>query len=220
MMDLLSLSVSEVLKPGVIALVSQEGMLCQVLHTRSIVKLLGRLIDELESNEYRNRVIQEKYNSRNLEIKLLGYVDLDDVVSINIKDLILRHKSLDYCKQMFEAGYTLLNGAPPVEFTVKSSIEGPKRNRCPQVKVSIARGTKYFVQKPFNSVSEAEAYINSTDVVQVLKDTLGYKSPMEHEVPLELRVNPKRVDRRKYNKGRPKKRGQVEDVVVEVASDT
>lgn len=204
MKELLELSVKEVLQPGVIALVSQEGMICQVLHSRSIVKLLGRLIDELEGNRYRNRVIQEKYNIQALEIKLLGFVDISDVESVHIRDLILRQVALDYCKELHGLGYTLVNNAPPVEFKVKSVLESRARAKSPQVVLSIARGTRYFVQKGFNTVAEAEAYIASTSIVQVLKDTLGSRKPNSHAIPRELRPIGKKEDRRKYNKGRPK----------------
>jgi hypothetical protein len=212
MMDLLSLSVQDVLKPGVIALVSQEGMVCQVLHTRSIVKLIGRLIDELEGNRYRNRVIQEKYNIQALEIKLLGYVDVSGIDSIHIKDLILRQASLGYCKQLHGLGYTLANNAPPVEFTVKTVLESRVRAKSPQVAVTIARGTRYYVQVGFNSMAEAEAYVANTDILQILKDTAGSRKPNSHVIPRELRPVGKKEDRRKYNKGRPK-------AVVEVPSN-
>lgn len=203
-MDLLSLSVKDVLQPGVVALVCQEGMVCQVLHTRSIVKLIGRLIDELGSNKYRNRVIQEKYNIQALEIKLLGVMDTSSIESMHIKDLMLRQASLSYCKQMHELGYTLVNNAPPVEIRVKAILENRIRARSPQVAVTIARGTRYYVQVGFNTMAEAEAYIANTDILQILRDTAGSRKPNSHAIPRELRPVGKKEDRRKYNKGRPK----------------
>lgn len=206
--DVLSLTVREALGPGVVALVSQGDMCCQILHTRSMVKLLSRLMDDLESNRYRNREIQDKYNKGLLELRLLDTVSIIETIeAITIKDLILKYAVLIETSRLQSNGYRVIPNGPPVDITAKAVVAGKFKHRTIQVSVTLARGTKYFVQKVFLSLDEARAYLASTDLVQVLIDTKGVILPFKPEIPVIYQFDENlKFDKRQLNTGRPVKR--------------
>lgn len=193
MINLLDVPIKETFRPGIIALVSQEDKTIQIVHSRSIVKLLARIADDLVSNKHSNRLMQEKYNLGQLGIVLLENVDFDDRVissNVGIRDLILRHKSNLHAEALRTQGYTIANAYNPVSFDIKCVILSRRRATGPQVRIKITRGTKYYVQKLFDTVTEAEEYIKNTDMIMMLSDTNGSLKPFKLEVAPVNEVQP------------------------------
>lgn len=181
-MNLMDCVVYETLASGIVALVSQGDKFVQVLYTKSVIKLLSRITDELATNCYGNREIQERYNKGELEILLLEKVELSDVASPVIQDLILRHKAKLQTEKLLNDGYNVVSIYNPVKMSVEAVIPHARRGG-PQVELRIARGKRYYVQQYFPLMSDAEAYIANTDFIQILKDTGGvqvmFKKPVE-----------------------------------------
>lgn len=179
--NLMDIAVYETLTPGVIALVSQGDKFVQVLYTKSVIKLLARITDELTTNCYGNREIQEKYNKGELELLLLEKVDLSGVESPVIQDLILRHKAKLNTDVLLVDGYNVASVYNPVNMKVEAVFPHARRGG-PQVELRIARGKRYYVQQFFPLMGDAEAYIKNTDLIQILKDTGGcqvmFKKPV------------------------------------------
>lgn len=188
MINILSMSVSDINTAGIMALVSNDGSSPKqalVFHAKSVLRTMGRLLEELDNNKYRNREIQEKYNRKEIDIVLLSSVDLSSVPNDDVKDLLLRVKTLEECTKLHEHGYELLNVYAPINLEVKTEIVPRYWAITPQVVVQTARGKKYYVQKLFKDMSEAEAYMTVTSIDQVLKDTDGIKKPYKEPVKVD-----------------------------------
>lgn len=198
--DVLNTPVKELFTAGIIAFLVKGVKVAQVMHTSSVVRLLGRIEEELSTNKYRNREIQDRYNKGELELLLLERVDLSGIDNADVKDLTLRYKSLLHCNALRALGYVIVNSYNPVSITAKAVIENPRRSKAPQVLMSIARGKKYYVQKLFASMFEAESYVKNTDILQIIHDTGGVQYPfVTPEMGLDIEHMRFRHDRRKYN---------------------
>lgn len=188
MVNLLDLQVKDCFGPGIIALVSKRVdsvELVNVVHTVSIIRALGILSKDLTENKYRNRVIQDRFNSGELEIKLLKHIDLEGIDSPVVRDLYLRYYTQIEIEALKAQGMEVTNyHGNSVKFDIRSFVPKSKGTYGPQVYVKVSRGTKYFVQRAFKTMTEVQEYLASHGLLDILKDTKGIqKRYKEVEAP-------------------------------------
>ena len=174
---LLNTSFKELQKPGLFALVLKGTNRGIIVYSSLITNTLTDIFFQLNNNTFRNREIQEQYNldkDNNVEFHLLEYVEPGPAL-----DLRLRYRMTKY----MEAGmFDLLSNYKPISLKVSVKIY---HGKLPQVVCSTGRYKKFFVQKPFAFVEEAEYYVNTTPMETILKETLGSTKPFKLVVKKE-----------------------------------
>jgi hypothetical protein len=158
MTDILDLPIRGSDVPAVIAIINNNTKQAQVLHTKSLISLMSRLMNQLGNNKYRNREVQDWYNSGACSFVLLDTPGMDD-------SLILRYIASEKSKELVKSGYSVISSynALQLKIVVRASVRAGVR-----VVVSTARNVKYSIR--FSTVPEANKYLASTRIVDILYD--------------------------------------------------
>lgn len=168
--NILNLPFHELLSPGVMAARDVSSGKMQLLASNSLVTLLIRTITAFNEGSFNNLELQKSFNLNQVELLLISKFELPDDIPENTMPLVIRLRTKEQRGILEANGLALYSVPNEPKITAKVII---KRGFYPQVILRSANYSKLYVQKLFKTVPEAEDYIKSTDLIQMILDTKG-----------------------------------------------
>lgn len=178
--NILKLPFYELLPPGVMAVRDVSSGKTLILSGNSLVSVLTRTIKEFNEGSFNHRELQQRFTEGNVELLFVSTFDIPEGTSPSISPIIGRIRAKEQYDLLVSAGIPMYEIKNVPKIKAKVII---RRGFYPQVILRSANNSKLYIQKLFKTVAEAEDYVKSTDLIQMLLDSKGiskfYKPPGE-----------------------------------------
>lgn len=164
----------ELYTPGVIAARCTVTGLTQLLSGFNLSLVLARVIETFEEGSFSSRELQQSFDNGTVELLFVAaYEDMPAMkLHKSTEPIVLRLKTKEVWDELNkEPGlYKLLPLSNTPKIKTKILL---KRGHPPQVRLMSANGSKIYVQKHFLTMEQAESYLASTSMIQMVIDTNG-----------------------------------------------